>query len=193
MALTDLIFRREKMRVGTVQFDASVREVHTYAAEATAFPVEDGSVISDHVRRLPDALEVNGIVTNTPVVYLASLLAPSPITEDFLRPTDRVEAALSELRRIMEKSELVDVVTSLFEYKNMAIVRSSITRDVDNGNVLNCALSLREIPIVTTQTVLQRVPLENAKKTATDTGKKVKTLATPKQKEDISTIYSFVT
>lgn len=188
MAITDLIFKREKMRVGTVQFDASVREVHTYSAEATSFPVEDGSVISDHVRRLPDGLEIYGIVTNTPVVYLASLFAPSPIVEDFLRPTDRVEAALNEIIRIMEKSELVDVITSLKEYRNMALLRSSIVRDADKGNILDCTMTLRSISIVTTRTVLQRVPIDNAKKTATDLGKKVKTSATPKQKEKISSL-----
>lgn len=174
MGLTELIFGpKKRLTVGVVQFDASISETHTRECEVTDHPVEEGSTISDHIRRTPEKIDVNGIVTNHPIVFLASVQAISPLLDDLSPVSDRAELAYTKLTEIMDDGELVTVATSLREYSNMAITSMAVTRDVQNGNVLNCALSLREVIIAKTETVAAPVPKKSAQKKGKDTGKKV--------------------
>jgi hypothetical protein len=80
MALLSLIFgEKAKARIGIVELDASLSETHSMSAEVTNHPVEEGSEISDHIRKQPDSIQISGVVSNTPLVYLASIQAPSPL------------------------------------------------------------------------------------------------------------------
>ena len=174
MGVTELIFGpKTHLTVGVVQFDASVSETHTRECQVTEHPVEDGVAITDHIRRTADRIEVNGIVTNHPLIFLASIQAVSPLTDDLSPVTDRAELAYQKLCELMDKGELVTVVTSLHEYASMAITSMSVTRDVQNGNVLNCSLSLREMVVAQTETVAAPVPAKAAMKKAKNKGKKV--------------------
>lgn len=174
MGVTELIFGAKKhLTVGVVQFDASVSETHSRECQLTDHPVEDGVTITDHIRRTPEKIDVTGIVTNHPIIFLASLQAVSPLTNDLSPVTDRAELAYAELRESMDRGDLMTVVTSLREYENMAITSMSVTRDAPNGNVLNCTLSLREVVVAKTETVAAPVPAKAAQKKAKDKGKKV--------------------
>lgn len=189
MALTELLFGpKTHLTVGLVQFDASLSETHARQCEITDHPVEEGSTISDHIRRLPETLEVNGVVSNHPIVFLASLNSPSPITNGLTPATARAELAYSTLRKLMDDGELVTVVTSLWEYENMAITSMSVARDVNTGNVLNCSLSLREIIIAKTKTVDAPEPSNVGQKGAKDVGKKVPGAATAAQSAKSSSV-----
>jgi len=182
MALTELIFGEKRtLDVGVVQFDCSVSETHNHEVDVTSHPVEDGADVSDHIRKLPVGLEINGLVTNTPVIFLASLQAPSPIWGDLKRTTDRVDAAYEKLQEIMDNGEMVDVVTSLKLYENMAITSLSVVRDVDRGNVLDCTMSLREIILAKKLTIDLPTPKEVANKIAQNKGKKGSKAASAKE------------
>jgi len=194
MALTELIFQVSKMSVGAVEFDCSVSETHVDEAEITDHPVEGGADMTDHIRKKPNSIELNGIITNTPIAIMASLSVGSPVTTDFLPfVMDRVEAGYAELRRAMEAGERLDVVTSLRSYENMAIQSLTVTRDVNNGNVLNCKISLREIIEAKALSIDLPTPTDVANKGKTNKGKKGKTDGTTKQGEKSqSTLYSFL-
>lgn len=125
----------EFLPAGAVEFDATLSESHTAGNEITKHPVEVGSDITDHIRRQPEKLTLQGIVSNTPLVFLASL------TES---PT-RAEEAYEKLKEIKDNGQLISVVTTLRQYDNMALVNMSVVRDVQNGNVLNATLELEEI------------------------------------------------
>jgi len=181
MALAELIFKRVKAQIGIIQFDASVSESHNSPSEVTDHPVEEGSTVSDHIRKLPKEFELNGLVTNTPIVFLATTLAESPLTVDS-NPTDsRVESAYSELERIQEAGETVDVVTSLREYTDMAITNVSVTREKATGQILDSTISLREILFAKALTLELPVPLNVANKAAKNKGKKQKQDSTSQQ------------
>jgi hypothetical protein len=183
-SVTELIFGgKTRAQVGVVQFDASVSEVHTDEVEITDHPVEDGSDISDHIRKLPITLEMNGVVTNNPLVFLASIRAKSPVTTDTSNTNDRVGAAYAKLREMQESGELLDVVTSLRDYSNMAIKSLSVTRDASTGNILDSSLTLREITIARALTVDVPIPIaaKVSKKKETNKGNKSKEAATTEQ------------
>jgi hypothetical protein len=136
--------------VGFVQLDCSVSETHTDTAEITSHPVEDGSLTTDHIRKLPNSLEINGIVTNTPITYLASLFAKPPTfaSQGFIPSTpasNRVDDAYSLMQQMMANGVTMTVVTSLRNYENMAIESLVVTREAATGNVLDCVITLREV------------------------------------------------
>lgn len=51
-----------------ITLDAAERERHRLASQVTDHPVESGANVSDNIRPEPDTLEIEGIVTNTPIV-----------------------------------------------------------------------------------------------------------------------------
>ena len=188
MAITDFIVKRTKASLssiadGVLQFDASLTETHVDEAEVTSHPVEGGSENSDHIRKLPNKIDINGIITNTPLVFLASVRATSPVSRDHKKSNDRVSAAYDYLQKIMDDGTTVDVVTSLREYKNMALTGMSVIRDAANGNVLNCSLSLREIIIAGTLTTDLPLPDDVANKLKENQGKQETADSSPQQEE----------
>ena len=160
MGLTELIFGAPvKVRVGVgasdeflpagaIEFDASVTETHDAENEITQFPVESGADITDHIRPQPERITINGVVTNTPIVFLGGI-ASDPA---------RAEDAYAKVKSMRDNGDLVSVVTSLRQYDNMAIESFSVLRDAQNGNVMNATLTLREIFIAETATVAAPEP-----------------------------------
>jgi len=178
MALS-LLFKKTKGSVGLVEFDATLSETHNKSVQLTDHPVEAGADITDHVRRQPEEISINGIVSNTPIVFLASIFAASPIKDDLTRPSDRAGLAYAELKRLMDDGEVVDVITTLREYENMVITSMSVERSAATGNVLNASLSLREIVLVETETVEAPQPVTKANEKSKPVGKQVTTPAPP--------------
>jgi len=172
MGLLELVFgAKQKMKIGLVNFDASVSETHTKRNSVPQHPVESGKNVSDHIRQEPDEISINGIVTDHPIIFLASIQAESPIEGDLTPVNDRADMAYAELQRVMNDGELVSIVTTLREYENMAITELSVQRDVANGNVLNASISAREIRIVTTESVDAPEPENPANTKPIESGK----------------------
>lgn len=174
MAITEIIFGTPiYATVGIVQFDASVNEVHSDEAEITDHPIEEGSIVSDHIRKKPASIEINGLVTNTPITFLASVFGKSPLVNNIVPSLGtRVNDAYEELLRVMEAGETVDVITSLRDYENMAITSMTVNRNAQTGNVLDCTISLREIIIANSLTMDIPLPVAVANQIKANRGKK---------------------
>lgn len=177
--MTSILFDRQKARVGVVNLDASVEETHTKTNELTDFPVDSGVNITDHIRQTPDAVEITGIVSDTPIVFLASTQARSPIEDEITITRDRVKLAYDKLQEIMNTGALVTVVTTLRTYDNMALTGLSVTRNAATGRVLNAALSLREVLFAFAETVEAPDPVEPQNKKPAKRGRQVTKTATP--------------
>jgi hypothetical protein len=54
--------------IGGIWIDCTVRERHGMSAEVSEHPVEDGADIADHIRRRPNALTLECVISNTPVI-----------------------------------------------------------------------------------------------------------------------------
>lgn len=148
------------------QFDASITENFNKTAQVTDHPVEDGADVTDHIRRLPEEIEIRGWVSNDPILFLASLrIGPAP--------RNRAEDAYEELRRIMDEGQLVRVVTQLRNFENMALTSISVSRDKDTGRILDATIGLREIVIATTEVVEPPEPREGNRKPKANQGKQV--------------------
>lgn len=62
------------------QFDAVINEQHTREASVTAFPVEGGQVVTDHIIVSPAEITVQGIVTDSPIGNAKALLTEAIAT-----------------------------------------------------------------------------------------------------------------
>lgn len=64
---SSLFYKAEGYFVGSVKFDLLISESHSIEAQVTQHPLENGAVVSDHVRVLPRKGSLVGFVTNHPL------------------------------------------------------------------------------------------------------------------------------
>lgn len=132
-ATIGLLFGRKYARssIQGIFLDATVSEDHHYVSRVTQFPIESGSVITDHVINEPDTLSLSGIVSDSPLAFLSS----------FNRSSD----AFNRLVRIHELKERVTVVTGIKVYQNMIMTSLSVPRTVETGQALNFVMEFQQV------------------------------------------------
>ena len=138
-----------KTKIGVLELDASITELHEFENVVTAYPVEDGGEVADHIYMKPDTVMVQGFVTNSPPLIFDITLGRS----------DRVGDALETLLTIRNNRELVTVVTGLKVYNNMALKRLSIPRTRTTGNSIRFTADFVKVTKVASETA--EIPGEN--------------------------------
>src|SRR5690606_9380320 len=103
----------------------------------TDHPIEDGSVVSDHVQKQPDQVSLTGIVSETP------LGAASP---------DRVQEALRFLNEAGERGELLEMESRFGLTGNWIL--ESWPFDITQLRALAFEVSLRQVRIATIELVM---------------------------------------
>lgn len=158
-----------------VQFDASISEDYGTDIDITQSPIENGSVISDHVVVKPFTFSMNGIITDTPIKDIASLLTEGATTavSGLLGPLGTVlggagvaafnavnGSASPSLVAYIKLKQLAlgtpplappqpfTVVSKLGTFKNMLITSLSAPRDNKTGDSLTFRLTLTQVTIV---------------------------------------------
>ena len=167
--------------------DASVNETHSNEAEITEHPVETGSNITDHVRRRPETLEIEGVVSNKPIAVLASQ------TQRGIRggPIETKDSdAHEEMRRWQDQGKLLTVMTTLRDYENMVVEGLSVTRDARNGDILRVVMRLREIILANTELVAAPDPVDPTDKAQADQGRKNTQASKPEVQKRTSSVLS---
>lgn len=180
--MTSLVFggepRRTRVAIAStdgltfLELDATLSERYQGDAVVTDHPVEEGSDITDHIRRSPERVDIEAQVSNHPIVALASLRA-TPILPGG-DPRQRAEEAFEFLRGIKDAGLLVDLSTTLADYENFALISLGVTRDKDTRNIVALSMSFREVQIALTQTVAAPAPAEPERKGRSTKGKKPK-------------------
>lgn len=140
-----LIYGRKyaQSKVGVVTFDTMVTEEHRFTSRVTYFPVENGTIVSDHIINQPDVVILSGLVTDTPLNIFA--------------PFNRSIAAFNALLQIHERREIINVVTGIKIYRNMAITSLDVPRTVKTGQTLTFNIELQRIIFDDTIQVLSDV------------------------------------
>lgn len=116
---------------GSVTFDTVVQEDHRYTSRVTHYPVEFGTIISDHIIKEPDVVVLSGVVSDTPLNMFAS----------FNRSTE----AFNQLVRLHARRIVLDLVTGLKVYRNMTITSLDVPRDLRTGQTLTFNIELQKI------------------------------------------------
>lgn len=175
-----------------LQLEATLEETHSESASTTDHPVEDGADITDHIRRNPTELSLKGIVSNYPILVLASIRAQPSIPGG--DPSTRAEDAYRWLVEAKDQGKLLSVGTTLRDYSNMAILGITVVRDKDRSNVVELDLSLREIIVATTEQVAPPAPTNTARSAAANAGRKstgaASAATTTKSQSILSSLFS---
>lgn len=160
MSTVSLINARRPASIGGIQLDAVVNERHGYETDITQFPIEDGAEITDHIRRLPIQLSIDGIISDTPVQVLEtrdtatvrddstslSIVSFNNFLQIMGFPT---EGGSQKFFAGSENFNLVNVVTGLRVYPNMAIKRFTPSRSASTGRALRFSIELVQVRRVT--------------------------------------------
>jgi hypothetical protein len=171
-----LLNRKTPGKIANIVLDATINETHEYKNEVTMYPIEYGGFISDHIRSQPEQITINGFITNTPVPN--SLFDLSAYSTAFTNSTagkllkstskTRVISVFEELLYIAgyqypivnnistSKNEkiLIDIVTGLRVYTDMALISLSIPRDSNTGESLHFTATFIKVTRVKSEMVL---------------------------------------
>ena len=124
---------------GRVVFDAVLRTDHNGTVQVTQHPVQTGASISDHAFCNPDELQLE--------------IGMSDAAVNASGGPGRSVNAYKTLRAIMDKRELVTVVTRLNTYSNMLITAISSPDDYTTMFGLRASIYFTQVKIVNVSTV----------------------------------------
>lgn len=130
-------------------------EEHSLQSDITEHAVEDGSDISDNIRRKPRELTLtNAVVSNTPIGQVA--LDDSRILIDGAPPP--AMDAYRILEQIWLDGEPVTIVTGLKKYDLMGLAELTINRDAKSAGGLVFTAHFKEIRLAKNKRVKMSVP-----------------------------------
>lgn len=173
----------------TVTFDATLKESHDMPAEVTDYPVEKGSDINDNIRAKPRTLTIDGVISDQPLGSAGRTQTPGGSTQgENKQPNEdtRSKNVLKLLEQCRDEGVQVDVFSGLKRYPSMAISNIHIDRDKMVKKAIKLSIQLKEITIVSGQTVAIQNAKEPAGKTKTDKGKKTAKTNDPNDKGSIA-------
>lgn len=203
-------------------FDAVLREVHRSRLETTDNPVETGVPITDHAFMQPLRLEIEAGVGDvwlrmretSAVDAFAVEDAGQEENPDDLAPlgpanadvawlaqdgggdeATRIQRAFRQIRALQRSAALFKVQTGLELYPDMVLEDFEVEQDKDTGAVLYFRASLKQIIVVSTETVT--FPPRKAGKTKRQASKKAdngekKSKAVDDVNKQMSAAFSFM-
>ncbi len=153
-----------------ISVDCTVSESHKRESPPTEFPIEDGLNISDHILVKPFDLEINGIISDTPIKAINSLIttaigsvlpaagivgagAGMALAQALSGSKSPSVVAYGQLLKLQSDRKAFDVVTTLNRYSDMWIKSLTVPRDAGTGRALVFTLSLVQLLIVKPKTV----------------------------------------
>jgi hypothetical protein len=121
-------------------FDAVRSEQHGVAFAVAAQPLEDSTIVTDHVQEQPEVVTFEGVLTDYPGLPTAPT---DPVGPDRYITQYRQLVALARLRLPMDFSCSVTI------YRSMVIERIAAPRTGETGKSLVCTITLRKVEIAT--------------------------------------------
>lgn len=157
-------------------FDAVVTDTRTRDVDVTEHPVESGANVADHVRPKAQELRIEGVIADHPIPGTPAGLLYGP-GED-----GRSEDIFAQLEGFELAGTLLRVDTQGKSYSNLVIQALQRSSDKDSADAIKFMATLKEIRIISSQTVaLTRTNLRAAK-SKSDLGKQSGTPATPAER-----------
>ncbi len=140
-----MIFVRSRTSIGDVVLDATLRVKHQVVAQVSTSPLEDGAEITDHVRILPQNMEMVGIITPTENTLLAQL-GPTggPAAALGISGGERDVEAWNDLRALILARKRLEIVT---RYQTYFVLPIELLADEDAGFGMALQFTMRFLEI----------------------------------------------
>ena len=113
-------------------FDLILSESHSFQSSVSNRPVEDGSIITDHIQNGLENGSFTGLITNF------SILTPGFIS-------NRAQDAFDMMNRLWKEKTVFTFVSVLKVYKNIVITSLSVKRSGDTGEANAFDISFQKI------------------------------------------------
>lgn len=124
-------------RIGSFEVDALISITPSRPVEATQHPVESGADISDHAIQRPLTLDVEAVVSDTPIGSIASRREQGRV------PSVDAQLYLDEL---LSTHELITVTSDVYApFKNMMLLNWSAPKSSQTGTSLRFRASFQQI------------------------------------------------
>lgn len=165
-SLVSLLFNSligKRTTIGILELDALLTENTSLRSQITEYPVEDGSVISDHITQEAEILSIEGVITGVGTLF------------NIAAGKAKLIAAKETLRQLHQDRTLLTITTGIDIYTDFAIDSCEINRTADGGEKLDVSLTLKKIKKVTLRTA--DIPPEKTSGSATGKAGKTKTNA----------------
>ncbi|MFZ7222726.1 phage baseplate protein [Avibacterium avium] len=136
MSIVNLLFSAlagKRTTIGVLELDALLTESTSLSSQITEYPVEDGTVISDHITQESERLSLSGVITGAGTLFNVGL------------GKYKLISAKETLRELHANRELITIVTGLDVYQDFAIESIEIERNSDDGERLNVTAEFRKI------------------------------------------------
>lgn len=127
--------------IGIITFDLILSEAHNLSSQVTEHPVEDGSVITDHIK--------NNLENGT----LSALFTNFSIRRRF-QVENIAQTAHDEIKRIWKARQLVTITTVMEKYENVAIENVDEQRSADTGAATILNISFKKVEVKKLKTTL---------------------------------------
>ncbi len=123
-----IFYPDSKARLGELVVDAFIKESHAFCAEITEHPVENGSVMADHIITKPFSLTIDGIISNTPMTLVGLTAFDSAKRFVEGESNDMVVYAFETIEDLFAKRTPLSIATSLKTYHKMVLESLTIER-----------------------------------------------------------------
>lgn len=127
--------------IGDIQVDVSVTETHTMSATISDEPIETGSDISDHRKRLPRVLSMEGV------------LSDMRLGAGRNKPLGTVMDRYVQLQTLFDSGQTFNIITGFIFYPSMMCTKFAVSRDKDKGQIVEFSAEFREVEFVAAEVV----------------------------------------
>ena len=127
-------------RLGDFEFDAIIKRPETLSSKIPDYATEEGYSVSDNVCLEPVTLDVEAVISNSPITW----------AEQHAASSSRVEGAIEELRQIWKKKEPVTFTAGGDSYENVCIESITFPKEISGSEKI--ALKLKQVSINSTET-----------------------------------------
>ena len=127
-------------RLGDFEFDAIIKRPEILSSKIPEYATEEGFSISDNICLEPVTLDVEAIITNSPITW----------AEQHAASSSRVESAIEKLRQIWKKKEPLTFTAGGDSYENVCIESITFPKEVSGSEKIS--LKLKQVSINATET-----------------------------------------
>lgn len=139
----------KKYTVDSVRMHLILEEDHELNADVTEHPVQDGSVVSDHIALALREGSLRALVSNHSVLHSAihtdERTYRDIVDRKYLEPVNYVTTVWKKLEDVMNARKLVKIVTVLEVYDNVAITHIGAVRNGDSGDGQEFTINFKQV------------------------------------------------
>lgn len=140
-----------------IALDACKARRYRYGAVITDYPIESGSSIADHRKINPDTIEIEGIVSGSPLVAVSTSedaealgLKGDGLSVSQPSAPSAMQSAHDLLLDLHQKGRWVTIVTEFRTHENMLLESLEIPRDAKTGIAFDFTATFKQVTVVTT-------------------------------------------